>query len=96
MFNLIKSLHFHSFFSRLETLSPQLNSLIQKANVLRKTGLLDKQRLERRSSDLQKAEAEVCHYLLNVMYIDVFQRCYGIRKNSNTYKMHIEGIESDA
>ncbi|KAG8639223.1 hypothetical protein MANES_14G123600v8 [Manihot esculenta] len=44
---------------RLETLSPQLNSLIQKANVLRKTGLLDKQRLERRSSDLQKAEAEV-------------------------------------
>ncbi|KAJ9163205.1 hypothetical protein P3X46_022901 [Hevea brasiliensis] len=44
---------------RLETLSSQLSSLIQKAIKLKKTGLLYKQRLEKRCSDLQKAEAEV-------------------------------------
>ncbi|KAG8652118.1 WPP domain-associated protein isoform X1 [Manihot esculenta] len=44
---------------RLETLSSQLSSLMQKANTLRKTELLNKQRLEKRCSDLEKAEAEV-------------------------------------
>ncbi|KAF2317896.1 hypothetical protein GH714_041216 [Hevea brasiliensis] len=44
---------------RLEALSSQLSSLIQEAIKLKKTGLLYKQRLEKRCSDLQKAEAEV-------------------------------------
>ncbi|KAA8514827.1 hypothetical protein F0562_018006 [Nyssa sinensis] len=44
---------------RLEYTSSQLSSLIQKANRLRRTGLLYKQRLEKRCSDLQMAEAEV-------------------------------------
>ncbi|XP_059668306.1 WPP domain-associated protein-like [Cornus florida] len=45
--------------SRLEYSSSQLSSLNQKANMLRRTGLLCKQRLERRCSNLQMAEAEV-------------------------------------
>ncbi|KAJ8758741.1 hypothetical protein K2173_000462 [Erythroxylum novogranatense] len=44
---------------RLATLTSELSSLSEKANKLRKTGLQYKQRFERRSSDLQKAEAEV-------------------------------------
>ncbi|KAJ9691202.1 hypothetical protein PVL29_013396 [Vitis rotundifolia] len=48
---------------RLEHANSQLTPLIQKANILRRTSLRYKQRLERRYSDLQKAEAEVC--LLN-------------------------------
>ncbi|KDP34928.1 hypothetical protein JCGZ_09216 [Jatropha curcas] len=44
---------------RLEELCSQLNSLIQKANALKREEFLYKQRLERRCSDLQKAEAEV-------------------------------------
>ncbi|KAK6932056.1 hypothetical protein RJ641_001680 [Dillenia turbinata] len=45
--------------SRLENSSDQLSLLIKKANRLRRTGLLFKQRLERRCDDLQKAEREV-------------------------------------
>ncbi|XP_059666463.1 WPP domain-associated protein-like [Cornus florida] len=44
---------------RLDSLNIRLNSLIQKANILGKTQLSYKQRLERRCSDLQMAEAEV-------------------------------------
>lgn len=44
---------------RLENSTFQLGLLVKKVNVLRRTGLLYKQRLERRCSDLQKAEAEV-------------------------------------
>ncbi|GMH21061.1 hypothetical protein Nepgr_022903 [Nepenthes gracilis] len=44
---------------RLENSTAQLHYLVQKANVLRRTGLLYKQRLEMRCIDLQKAEAEV-------------------------------------
>lgn len=44
---------------RLNKLSSQSCLLIQKANILKRTGLLYKQRLERRCADLQKAEAEV-------------------------------------
>ncbi|XP_050221791.1 WPP domain-associated protein [Mercurialis annua] len=44
---------------RLKKVSSQLWSLIRKANNLRRTGLLYKEKLERKSSDLQKAEAEV-------------------------------------
>ncbi|KAK6932055.1 hypothetical protein RJ641_001679 [Dillenia turbinata] len=44
---------------RLENSSYQLSLLIKKANKLRRTGLLYKQRLERRCDDLQKAEREV-------------------------------------
>ncbi|KAK2644808.1 hypothetical protein Ddye_020003 [Dipteronia dyeriana] len=44
---------------RLDNLSSQLVALIQKANIVRRTGLMYKQKLERRCSDLQKAEAEV-------------------------------------
>ncbi|XP_057971931.1 WPP domain-associated protein [Malania oleifera] len=44
---------------RLEDSTSQLSSLIQRAIVLRRTGVLYKQRLEKRCSDLQKAEAEV-------------------------------------
>lgn len=44
---------------RLEHANSQLTPLIQKANILRRTSLRYKQRLERRYSDLQKAEAEV-------------------------------------
>ncbi|KAF8410677.1 hypothetical protein HHK36_003209 [Tetracentron sinense] len=43
----------------LEYLNIQCSPLIQKANLLERTGLVYKQRLERRCSDLQKAEAEV-------------------------------------
>ncbi|XP_002523187.2 WPP domain-associated protein [Ricinus communis] len=44
---------------RLEHLSSQLSSLVQDANKLRRTGLMYKQKLEVRCSDLRKAEAEV-------------------------------------
>uniref|UniRef100_A0A2P2JZA7 Early endosome antigen n=1 Tax=Rhizophora mucronata TaxID=61149 RepID=A0A2P2JZA7_RHIMU len=44
---------------RLKNLSCQVSSLAGKANKLRRTGLLYKQRLERKCCDLQKAEAEV-------------------------------------
>ncbi|KAI9197617.1 hypothetical protein LWI28_001641 [Acer negundo] len=44
---------------RLDSLSSELVALIQKANIVRRTGLMYKQKLERRCSDLQKAEAEV-------------------------------------
>ncbi|KAH7568454.1 hypothetical protein JRO89_XS06G0001600 [Xanthoceras sorbifolium] len=44
---------------RLDNLSSQLVPLIQKANIVRVTGLMYKQKLERRCSDLQKAEDEV-------------------------------------
>ncbi|XP_059440041.1 WPP domain-associated protein-like isoform X1 [Corylus avellana] len=44
---------------RLERLISESRLLIPNANVLRRTGLLYKQRLERRCSDLEKAEAEV-------------------------------------
>ncbi|KAF8408774.1 hypothetical protein HHK36_004843 [Tetracentron sinense] len=44
---------------RFENLNVQCNPLIQKANLLRSTGLVYKQRLEIKCSDLQKAEAEV-------------------------------------
>ncbi|KAJ4702960.1 WPP domain-associated protein [Melia azedarach] len=45
--------------SRLDSLSSQSRVLIQKANIIKKSELSYKQKLERRSSDLQKAEAEV-------------------------------------
>lgn len=45
---------------RLDCLSSQSKGLILKANVITRTGLSYKQKLERRCSDLQKAEAEVC------------------------------------
>lgn len=48
------------FFFRLEHANCQLTPLMQKADILRRTSLRYKQRLERRYSDLQKAEAEVC------------------------------------
>ncbi|GAB2214024.1 hypothetical protein Droror1_Dr00018355 [Drosera rotundifolia] len=41
---------------RLERSTFQVHSLIKKANILRRTGLSYKQRLDKRSSDLQKAE----------------------------------------
>lgn len=44
---------------RLKKLSSQSRLLIQKANILKRAGLLYKQRFERRCADLQKAEAEV-------------------------------------
>ncbi|KAL9266634.1 WPP domain-associated protein-like protein [Drosera capensis] len=43
----------------LEGSTFQVHSLIKKADILRRTGLSYKQRLDKRSSDLQKAEAEV-------------------------------------
>ncbi|KAK3016131.1 hypothetical protein RJ639_007674, partial [Escallonia herrerae] len=45
--------------SRLEHSRSQLSSLMKKANTLRRTGLLYKQKLERRCCDLQLAESEV-------------------------------------
>ncbi|KAK3004938.1 hypothetical protein RJ639_019760, partial [Escallonia herrerae] len=45
--------------SRLEHSRSQLSSLMKKANTLRRTGLLYKQKLERRYCDLQLAESEV-------------------------------------
>ncbi|KAG7034769.1 WPP domain-associated protein [Cucurbita argyrosperma subsp. argyrosperma] len=44
---------------RLERLSSETKSLIQKASMVKREGLLYKQKLEKRCSDLQKAEAEV-------------------------------------
>lgn len=44
---------------RLDNLSSESHLLIPNANVLRRTGLLYKQRFEKRCSDLEKAEAEV-------------------------------------
>ncbi|XP_007022891.2 PREDICTED: WPP domain-associated protein [Theobroma cacao] len=44
---------------RLENLNSQFSSLIQMANVLKRKGLHYKQNLERRCSDLEKAETEV-------------------------------------
>ncbi|XP_041023743.1 WPP domain-associated protein [Juglans microcarpa x Juglans regia] len=44
---------------RLENLISESHLLIPKANLLQRTGLLYKQRLERRCSDLEKAEVEV-------------------------------------
>ncbi|KAK4588962.1 hypothetical protein RGQ29_019817 [Quercus rubra] len=44
---------------RLENLSSESRLLIPNANVLRRTGLSYKQTLERKCSDLEKAEAEV-------------------------------------
>ncbi|KAH9606948.1 hypothetical protein KSS87_009342 [Heliosperma pusillum] len=45
--------------SRLENSAFQLRSLAPKVNILRRTSLLYKERMEKRCSDLQKAEAEV-------------------------------------
>ncbi|XP_009587880.1 WPP domain-associated protein-like [Nicotiana tabacum] len=45
--------------ARFEHSSSQLDSLVKKANLLRRTILLYQQRLDRRCSDLQLAEAEV-------------------------------------
>ncbi|XP_059305124.1 WPP domain-associated protein-like [Lycium ferocissimum] len=45
--------------ARLDHSSCQLNSLVKKTNSLRRTVLLYRQRLEKRCSDLQMAEAEV-------------------------------------
>lgn len=61
---------------RLEGLISELHLLIPEANLLQRTGLLYKQRLERRCSDLEKAEVEVCaskslHYY--VMHIALLQ-----------------------
>ncbi|XP_043701944.1 WPP domain-associated protein [Telopea speciosissima] len=44
---------------RLEKLTSQFLPLVQKATVLKRTGLVYKQKLERKYSDLQKAESEV-------------------------------------
>ncbi|KAG7026419.1 WPP domain-associated protein [Cucurbita argyrosperma subsp. argyrosperma] len=44
---------------RLESLSSETKSLVQNASMLKRASLLFKQRLEKRCSDLQKAEAEV-------------------------------------
>ncbi|KAG2685064.1 hypothetical protein I3760_10G107000 [Carya illinoinensis] len=44
---------------RLENLISAYHFLIPKADILQRTGLLYKQRLERKCSDLEKAEAEV-------------------------------------
>lgn len=49
---------------RLDNLSSELVALIQKANIVRRTGLMYKQKLEKRCSDLQKAEAEVNQKLI--------------------------------
>ncbi|XP_057544822.1 WPP domain-associated protein [Amaranthus tricolor] len=46
-------------YMRLENSSSLVHSLIPKINAFRRTGSLYKKRLDRRSSDLQKAEAEV-------------------------------------
>ena len=48
-----------SFVFRLESLSFETKSLIQDASMVKRDGLIYKQRLEKRCSDLQKAEAEV-------------------------------------
>lgn len=61
------------FVFRLECANSQLTPLIQKANILRRTSLRYKQRLERRYSDLQKAEAEVC--LLKLSLKILFNPC---------------------
>lgn len=61
------------FVFRLEHANSQLTPLIQKANILRRTSLRYKQRLERRYSDLQKAEAEVC--LLKPSFKLLFDLC---------------------
>ncbi|XXG74668.1 hypothetical protein AAC387_Pa07g3330 [Persea americana] len=45
--------------SRFETLNHQCRPLVQQANLLKKKGLAYKRGLERRCSDLQKAELEV-------------------------------------
>lgn len=47
------------FVFRLNNLTSQSHLLKQKANVLVRRGLLYKQRLEKKCSDLEKAEAEV-------------------------------------
>lgn len=52
-----ESIRWHNV--RLENSSFQLRSLTPKVNILRRTGLLYKERLEKRFSDLQKAESEV-------------------------------------
>ncbi|XP_027087243.2 WPP domain-associated protein-like [Coffea arabica] len=44
---------------RVEDSSSQLNSLVKKANLLKRTGRVYQQRLERKCAHLQKAEAEV-------------------------------------
>ncbi|XP_042503025.1 WPP domain-associated protein [Macadamia integrifolia] len=44
---------------RLEKLTSQCHPLVQRATEIKRTGLAYKQRLERRCSDLQKAESEV-------------------------------------
>lgn len=49
-----------AFVFRLEKLISESHLLIPKVNVLQRTGLKFKQRLARRCSDLEKAEAEVC------------------------------------
>nr|XP_027089019.1 WPP domain-associated protein-like isoform X2 [Coffea arabica] len=63
---------------RVEDSSSQLNSLVKKANSLKRTGRMYQQRLERKRAHLQKAEAEVdllgdkvdkFHNLLEKIYI---------------------------
>ena len=54
------------FAFRLERLSSETKSLIQKASTVKREGLLYKQKLEKRCSDLQKAEAEVLKQIFQV------------------------------
>ena len=49
-------------------MSSQFYSLNNKANILKNMGLVYKQRLETRSSDLSKAEAEVCNQKNYIIY----------------------------
>ena len=48
------------FVCRLDNSAFQLHSLIPKINNLRRTKQLYKERLDKKCSDLQKAEVEVC------------------------------------
>jgi hypothetical protein len=51
-------------FFRIEHSFSELSSLLKKAKFLTRTGLMYKQKLERKCSDLQMAEAEVMNWNL--------------------------------
>jgi hypothetical protein len=80
----------HSLVFRLEKLISESRLLIPNANLLRRTGLLYKQRLERRCSDLEKAEAEVSIRKFTVGLGDTYCCIFKLMLSSLIYS--IQGI----
>ncbi|KAK4347408.1 hypothetical protein RND71_033747 [Anisodus tanguticus] len=79
--------------ARFEHSYSQLDSLVKKANLLRRTTLLYQQRLEKRCSDLQLAEAEVDHLGDEVdILLSLLEKIYIALDHYSPVLQHYPGI----